>query len=107
MSLIFIALVMFLAMNALAASMDRHNESYFTAIPVSVWRGAGWLLLAASLFLCLLFWGASIGTLAWFALLTFASLLIGLLFTYRESYAIPAAGCALVALAPSGILLLV
>lgn len=110
MNFVFVALVIYLAMNALAASMARHGDLYLMKVkhvPVSIWRWVGWFLMACSFSLCILFWGSSLGTIAWLALLTFSSLLVGLLFTYRESFVKPAVGGALLALVPAGFFLLV
>jgi len=78
--------LMFIAFVALAATMAKHQNQLggklFSARQLQIWQGAGWSLLALSLWPCLLRWNTSIALAAWLGLLTLAALILGLMFTY-------------------------
>jgi len=92
-------LLAFTAFTVIASAMDRHvDDLKFVAAPehAKKWLAGGWLLLAVSLLPCLLRWNPSVALAAWFGLLTFAALSLGLLLTYIQPLALrriaPAAG---------------
>ncbi|AXM95510.1 DUF3325 domain-containing protein [Pseudomonas plecoglossicida] len=51
-------------------------------------RGAGWLALALSLWLCAQAWGWAMGPVAWFAMMSLAGLLLVMLLPYRPRLAV-------------------
>jgi len=79
--------LMFVGFVAVAASMERHQQELGTEKlsprQRQIWRLGGWLLLALSIWPCLLRWqSVSVSLAAWAGLMTLAGLTLGLLFTY-------------------------
>ena len=71
---------------ALALSMHKHHRDVFGTAPTRgrtlTLQGIGWLLLSASVSICIAHSGWSIGLVLWIGLLTFAALTVALLLTY-------------------------
>jgi len=84
-------LLMFIAFVVIAASMSRHRQPLGSGqLPHAQlyrWRMAGYVLLAASIWPCLLRWNPSIAVALWFGLLTLAAVMLGLLLTYAPGLA--------------------
>lgn len=74
------------AFAALSCAMERHQDQVVgRELPPRICaalRVAGVLLLIASLALCVTAWSASVATVAWLGVLTFAALGVGLTLTY-------------------------
>jgi hypothetical protein len=88
----------------LALSMPRHRAQVFGAgsAPPTPWvRIVGWLLLALSLAPCLAVAALSLAIVRWFGVLTFATLAVVMLMSYRPALLRHAAsaGAAIAALA--------
>jgi len=83
--------LMFIAFAVIAASMSRHRQQLGTeqTSPAQLyrWRAAGYVLLAASIWPCLLRWNPSVALALWFGLLTLAALTLGLLLSYAPGLA--------------------
>ncbi len=70
----------------LCLAMERHYRQVWAGVPSASrqnsLRGTGWLCLVLSLLPCFSVWGAAIGTVAWFGLLSLAGLGLGFLLPY-------------------------
>ncbi len=65
-------------MAALCLAMNRHYRQVTNRLPGRrrqlLLRSLGWMTLALALILCIDAWGVSIGTVAWFGMLTLGTL---------------------------------
>lgn len=100
MTLAFIASLSlaYAGMLALCLGMERHFKQVFGRPPVAHWRAglraAGWSLLATSLYAAALAWGAGMGAVGWFGLISLSGfgLLLLLPWAPRLALWLPAGG---------------
>ncbi len=87
-------------MAALCLSMERHYRQLLQRAPgvLPQWllRGSGWLLLALALVYSIMAWGAALGPVAWFGVLTAVTGLWILLISYQERIALTVAAVSFV-----------
>ena len=73
-------------LSGLCLAMERHHQQVLQWRGSALWarglRTFGWVLLSLSLVCCMAGWGASVGLVAWFGILSAAALLIVLLLPY-------------------------
>lgn len=79
--MIIIALAFaYAGMTALCLAMRKHYRQVWNRNPIQAerisLRIAAWILLIASLALCIMGWGASIGPVAWFGMLSVTGLIL-------------------------------
>jgi hypothetical protein len=90
------ALCAYAGMLGLCQGLQRHYKHvWHRDIPAAlgnVLRGAGWLALLASLWLCAQAWGWAKGPVAWFAMISLAGLLLVVLLPYWPRLAVWLAG---------------
>jgi hypothetical protein len=97
-------------LSGLCFAMSRHDRHMWHRSPSAVrsrmLRMGGWLLLGLSLVACIRVWGASVGFVMWFGLISAAAALIVFLLPYapRAVYrgAVAAAPCGLLLMAIAG-----
>ncbi|WDY59645.1 DUF3325 domain-containing protein [Pseudomonas sp. PSKL.D1] len=79
-------------MLGLCQGLERHYKQVWnTACPVPLrrlLRGAGWLALAISLWLCAQAWGWAMGPVAWFGAMSLAGLLLVVVLPYWPRLAV-------------------
>jgi hypothetical protein len=76
----------FAGFSALALAMNRHHQQVLKRAPSTAHarglRATGWILLSLSLVCCVMGWGASVGPVVWFGLLSADAIAVVLLLTY-------------------------
>lgn len=86
-------------MAALCLSMERHYKQVFQRAPhlsiQRLLRGSGWLLLALALAYSIETWGAALGPVAWFGVLTAVTGMWIFLLSYQERIALAIAAASL------------
>lgn len=79
-------------MTALCLAMRKHYRQVWNRDPVQAERTglriAGWILLIVSLALCIMSWGAAIGPVGWFGMLSVAGLILIFLLPYLPRLAV-------------------
>lgn len=100
-------LLSFCGFTALSLAMDRHQEDVlgraFTGAANHLLRAAGTGLLVLALLACMVGKTASVASVDWLGLLTFAALAVAALLNYSPRALPPAAGVALLAAATVGL----
>jgi len=86
------ALFAYAGMLGLCQGLERHYKPVWRrecpAALGRLLRGAGWLALLASLWLCAQAWGWAMGPVAWFAMISLAGLLLVMLLPYWPRLAV-------------------
>ena len=86
LALLLAGALCYAGMAALCLGMDRHHRQVWSRTAPRRQPGlrvGGWLLLAVALWPCIQVWGASVGVVIWFGLLSAAALLLVLLLPYQ------------------------